>query len=100
MKELLSNFAEASISRGDIGLTGPTSDSGVLDGVLGAVYFWAGIVAVGLIIFSGFMYVTSTGDPGKAIKAKNAIIYSIVGLVVVMLAFAITKFVIGGVNGS
>lgn len=62
---------------------------------LNLVYFAAGAVAVLVIIFAGFMYATSGGDANAVAKAKNAILYAIVGLVVVALAFVITQFVIG-----
>ena len=55
-----------------------------------------GFIAVVVIIYGGFMYTTSAGDSNKVTKAKNAIMYGIIGLVVAMLAFAIVNFVIGG----
>ncbi len=84
----------------NIDLPGPKSDTGLLDSILGAVYFWAGIIAVGMVIFGGFMYVVSNGDAGRVKKAKDTMLYAVIGIVVVLIAFAITKFVIGGVNGS
>ena len=66
-----------------------------IDGILTAVYIAAGIVAVIVIIISAFFYVTSQGDPGKIKRAKDGILYSIVGLVIVLFAFVLTNFVIG-----
>ena len=59
-----------------------------------------GFIAVVVIIYGGFMYTTSAGDSNKVTKAKNAIMYGIIGLVVAMLAFAIVNFVIGGLFKS
>ena len=59
-----------------------------------------GFIAVVIIIYGGFMYTTSAGDSNKVTKAKNAIMYGIIGLVVAMLAFAIVNFVIGGLFKS
>lgn len=53
-----------------------------------------GVLAVAMIIFSGISYVTSAGDKAKTTKAKNTLIYSIVGLVVAISAYAIVNFVI------
>ena len=97
MKELLYRFAE-SISPGDIGYDGPTSASSAVGGILSAVYFWAAVVAVGFIIYGGFQYVLSSGDPGKVRKAKDTLLYSVIGLVVVLIAFVITNFVIDGLG--
>lgn len=64
-------------------------------GILNTVYFAAGIVAVIVIIVSAFFYVTSQGDASKIKRAKDGILYSVIGLVIVMVAFLITNFVIG-----
>lgn len=52
-----------------------------------------GILGVGVIIYGGAMYTTSTGDAAKVAKAKNIILYGVVGLVVALLAYAIVEFV-------
>lgn len=65
----------------------------LLTNVLNITYFFAGTVAVLVIIGAGFLYVVSAGDPGKAKTAKNAILYAVIGLVAVILAFTITGFV-------
>lgn len=67
----------------------------ILSNALGMVYFIAGTIAVVMIIFSGLSYMTSAGDTGKVTKAKNTLTYSVVGLIIVLIAFAITSFVIG-----
>ena len=54
-------------------------------------------MAVAFIIFGGFQYTTSAGDPGKVKKAKDTILYGIIGLVVAMLAYAIVNFVLSNV---
>lgn len=68
--------------------------------VLNAVYFWVGIIAVIFIIIGGVNYTISQGDPGKVAKAKSTILYAIVGLVVSLLAFAITEFVLNALGGN
>lgn len=62
-----------------------------------AVLAIAGIVAVIFVIIGGIKYSLSSGDPGEISKAKNTILYSIVGLVVVMSAFMIIRFVTGSI---
>lgn len=56
-----------------------------------------GVVAVAVIIIGGVFYVTSTGEAAKIARAKNTILYGIVGLVIAMLAFAIVNFVMSSV---
>lgn len=74
----------------------PTLDgSAIFNNVLNLVYFAAGVVAVIVIIIAGMSFASSGGDPGKVKSARNKIIFALVGLVLVLAAFAITNFVIG-----
>lgn len=59
-----------------------------------------GLVSVVFIILGGITYVTSSGDPGKIKKAKDTILYGIIGLVVALLAYAIVNFVLSSVFGN
>lgn len=77
----------------DIDIPKLTSEQ-VLQNGLNLAYFLAGTVAVIVIIIGGIMYATSAGNSGGVTKAKNMILYSIVGLVVVIIAWAITNFII------
>jgi hypothetical protein len=47
-----------------------------------------------MIIFGGIRYVTSTGDASRVKSAKDTVMYSVVGLIVAMLAYTIVNFVI------
>lgn len=97
MKELLYYFA-ATITQDDIGYHGASDASTLMSGILNTVYFWMGVTAVGFIIYGGFQYVLSSGEPGKIRKAKDTLLYAIIGVVVVLIAFVITRFVIDGVG--
>jgi len=56
---------------------------------------WAvGILSVVMIIFSGFRYITSAGDAAKTKSAQTALTYSIVGLIVAILAWVIVKMIL------
>ncbi len=53
-----------------------------------------GIVAVIMIIFGGFRYITSGGSDNGVSSAKNTILYAIIGLIIVVLAQFIVRFVL------
>lgn len=53
-----------------------------------------GIIAVVMVIFGGFKYITSGGDSGNVTGAKNTLIYAIIGLLVVALSQFIVHFVL------
>ena len=58
-----------------------------------------GIVCVVIIIIGGIQYMTSSGDASKVKKAKDTILYGVIGMIICVLAFAITTFVINAING-
>lgn len=63
--------------------------------IVGVFLFLIGTVAVIMLIYGGFRYVTSAGDASAVTSAKNTIIYAVVGIVVAISAYAITSFVTG-----
>lgn len=67
---------------------------GILQDVINVMLYLAGAIAVIMIVVGGIRYITSDGDPGAASKAKNTIIYALVGLVVAVMSYAIVNFVI------
>lgn len=67
---------------------------GSISAIINSVIFALGIVAVIVIILGGVQYMTSSGDAGKVKKAKDTILYGVIGLVICVLAYAIVNFVI------
>ena len=63
--------------------------------VLNDLFYLAGFLSVVLIIISGFNFITSGGDAGKAAQAKKMLVGTIVGLVIVLLAQIIVNTVLG-----
>ena len=76
----------------DFGTDKPTAVPIALN-IINVVLSFVGLIAVGVIIYGGILYVTSTGDSAKIHKAKNCILYGVVGLVVAIMAFAIVAFI-------
>ena len=60
----------------------------IVIGILGAITFL-------MVIVSGFRYVISNGEPERIAKARSALIYSLLGLVIAITAQAIVSFVVG-----
>lgn len=88
--------ATEKIDPSSVGINNPQKDANVaLGNILTTTYMWAGIIAVLVIIIAGFYYSTSSGDAAGLQRAKNAIIGSAVGLVIVIMAFAITQLILG-----
>jgi hypothetical protein len=74
--------------------TGKTATS-LVNTIINLFSWVIGVIAIIMIIFGGFKFVTSAGDSGKVTSARSTIIYALIGLVVVALAQTIVKFVLG-----
>jgi beta-lactamase regulating signal transducer with metallopeptidase domain len=57
-----------------------------------------GAVAVLMVIYGGFRYITSGGESGRVGNAKNTLIYAVIGLLIVALAQLIVHFVLNQSN--
>lgn len=56
-----------------------------------------GVISVIMIVIGGIRYTVSGGDEKGTKGAKDTILYSVIGLVVALLAFAIVNFVLNNV---
>lgn len=65
-----------------------------INNVINIFLYVVGVLAVVMIIVGGVQYTTSAGDQAKVTKAKNTILYGIIGLAVAVLAYAIVNFVL------
>lgn len=59
-----------------------------------------GIIAVGLIMYAGFTWMTSGGNEEKIGTAKKTMINATIGLAIIMSAFAITQFILNALANA
>lgn len=62
--------------------------------------YMAGIVAVVYVVIGGIGFLTSQGDPAKVQKSKNTLLYSLIGLAVVILAGVLTNAFFGAISAA
>ncbi len=62
--------------------------------ILNIVFVTIGAISVLIIAIAGFSYVLSQGDSQRTARAKDAILYAIIGVVVSLSAVVIINFVI------
>lgn len=92
-------LAAVDVNPGDFNL--PNSDpNGVVSEnaiktILEMVFTISGAVAVLIITIAGLFYVISLGNPQATKKAKDTILYALIGLGVSIFAYTIVRFVIG-----
>lgn len=66
--------------------------------VINILLFLVGSFAVIMIVIAGFRFVTANGDANTVSQAKNTIIYSVIGIVVAVMAYAIVNFILEAVT--
>lgn len=76
------------------GLPTPSANDATIQNVLGIVFGIIGALAFLMVVISGLRYVLAGDDPGKVSKAKDGLIYSLVGLLIALTAEAIVAFVV------
>jgi hypothetical protein len=84
------NTAGGSGQNGDLG--------GLIKTVVNTLLYVLGAAAVLMIVIGGIRYVTSQGDPAHIKSAKDTILYSVIGLIVAILAYALVNFVVTNVK--
>jgi len=65
-----------------------------------AAFGFLGIIAVLLILYAGFLWMTAAGEVEKVDRAKKTLTSAIIGLVILMSAYGIVSFVISRLLGE
>lgn len=68
---------------------------GIGQSIINTALYIVGILAVAMIIFAGLRYIMSGGNAKRVEQSKQILIYSVTGLIVALLAYAIVNFVLG-----
>lgn len=65
----------------------------ILSQILPIVLGIGGFITVIVIVLSGIQFITSSGNPEAAAAAKNRLLFAIIGLVIIILAFAVLQII-------
>jgi len=79
---------------------GGTDPREIAANVINVILGFLGIIAVVLILIGGFMWMTAAGNDDKVATAKKIMTAGVIGLVIVLAAFGIAKFVIQALIGA
>lgn len=91
-------FANFSINPNEVGIPTTELSSATVASVTDTVLFWGGSLAVIVIIIAGIIYATSSDDETRVRRAKATILFAVIGLGVMLLAWAIVKLVGGALS--
>ena len=71
---------------------------------IGSIIRWVlgilGVVLVAIIVYAGTLYATAAGNEDQVRTAKTTLIYSIIGIVLVVSAYLISDFVIAALESE
>lgn len=103
---LLANFAIA--AELDVGLsyaegTGLSNTQDIriiIARIIRIIIGFLGIIAVGLIMYAGWLWMTSEGEAEKVEKAKKTLTNAVIGLIIIMASFAIASFILNKLMGA
>ena len=71
-----------------------TNVNNIVNTIINVFSWLVGIVAVIMVIFGGFRYITAAGDTTKTKTAKDTILFALIGIIIVALAQTIVKYVL------
>ena len=61
--------------------------------IVGAILAFIGIIFFVLMIYGGFMWMTARGNEQQTSRAKDLIVAAVIGLIIVLAAYAITSYI-------
>ena len=80
------------------GISSQTDLAVIVGRIVSILIGFLGLIAVIIILIGGFQWMTSGGDSEKIKSARDLMINGMIGLVIIVLAYAIATFVITRLN--
>ena len=80
-----------------LGNTDPRTMAG---SIIKIILGFLGVIAVILILYGGFRWMTAAGNEDGVSSAKKIIVAGIIGLVIILMAFGISQFVINALYNA
>lgn len=74
---------------------GQTGLRGIVLTIINFFLGFLGLLAVVMVIYGGFLYVSSAGNEENVNKAKKILLYAVVGIVVIIVSFALVNTLLG-----
>ncbi|NCC69960.1 hypothetical protein EOM09_00020 [bacterium] len=79
---------------------GTTSVQGITGNIIKSIIGLFGIVATAFIVYGGILWMTSGGEEEKVKKAKKLMISGIIGMIIIVSAYAITSYLLSNLLGA
>ncbi len=97
-------IASAQLGKGMTNAQAGGTPSGTITDIIGNIMKWLlailGFLGIIGFVIAGILYLTAAGDEDQIGKAKNAMMYSIIGVIVALLGFVVLQAVQAMLGGS
>lgn len=93
--DMIRFIAAISIDANTLGLPKVAANDATWGNIVSGVFVFTGAWATLFLVIGAIRYAASAGDQGLITKAKDTILYAIIGLVVSILAFTGVQFILG-----
>ncbi len=87
---------EAATYQAGIGL-GNEDPRSIAANIINIILGFLGILAVVLILFGGFKWMTAAGNEDKVAEAKKLLVAGVIGLIIILAAYALAAFILDAV---
>jgi hypothetical protein len=94
------NFGTEAVNSGLGGALSSDDPRTIIGRIINVGLGFLGVIALGLIIYAGFLWMTSGGEEDKISKAKKLLTSAVIGLAIVLASWAIATFVINKLSGA
>lgn len=74
---------------------GQTGLRGIVLTIVNFFLTFLGLLAVVMVIYGGFLYVSSAGEEENVTKAKKILMYAVIGIVLIVVSFALVNTLLG-----
>lgn len=72
----------------------------IIAGIIATFLSLLGIIFLILVIYGGFLWMTSMGNEQKVLKAKKTLSNAVVGLIIIVSSYSIANFVLNALEGA
>lgn len=83
----------------NIGIPADKNPTEIATGIIKIAMSFLGLVAVCIMLYGGFVWMTAGGNEEKVGEAKKLIAAGIIGLIIIIASFSIVSFVLDKISG-
>ena len=95
---LLPNAALAAITVPTVTNMSTRSLDDTVASIINAAAGLLGVVALGIIVYGGFLWMTSGGNEESVGNAKKVMVSGVIGMIIIILSYTVAMFLMGAIT--